>query len=137
LAGVVVDPFPHGIEQVFAAAGLVLAYQKRLTVSLRPAVLFNSQSLYVRVPLMVEVPLFGNCPRDSRSRASPTVAAVGGAGVSTWDVGTETDLLPLLSVGVETHYGSALITAFLSGVLRDKGFDLTADLFLGCLWELK
>jgi hypothetical protein len=56
--------------------------------------------------------------------------------VSSWDGGAGTGWFPLLSGGVEISLGSAVFAGYLSGVLRDNGFDLTADLFAGYLWKL-
>jgi hypothetical protein len=135
MAGAVVDPYPFGIEQVYVAAAVVLAYQKRLAVSLRPTILFNSRSVYFRVPVLLEIPLFGNRRCVSGNESSLKISAVG-AGVGTWEGRTAPELKPLLSGGVELALCSLLVSGSVTAVIREPGLDLMADLFLGYLWDL-
>jgi len=136
MVGAVVDPYIFGIEQVHAAAAVLLAYQKGLAVSLRPMLLFSPRSVYFRVPLLLEIPLFANRRRVSENESGLTVCAVGGGGVGTWDGQTASELNPLLSGGVELSFCSLFVSGFITAVVRENDLDLLADLFLGCLWGL-
>jgi hypothetical protein len=136
IVGAVVDPYFFGIEQVHAAAAVLLAYQKRLAVSLRPMVLFNSRSVYFRVSVLLEIPLFQRRCQVSQNEPSLRISAVGGAGVGSWDGGTESGLRPLISAGVELSVCSIVASGFITAVVRENDLDLLADLFLGYLWDL-
>ena len=136
MIGAVVDPYIFGIEQVHAAAALVLAYQKGLAVSLRPMLLFSPRSVYFRVPLLLEIPLFAIRRRVSQNGSGLTVCAVGGGGVGTWNGQTATELRPVLSGGVELCFCSLFVSGLITAVFRENDLDLLTDLFLGYLWEL-
>ena len=136
MVGAVVDPYISGIEQVHAAAAVVLAYQKRVAVSLRPTLLFSPRSVYFRVPLLLEIPLFAGRRRASDNEPGLTVCAVGGGGVGTWDGPTAPELRPLLSGGVELCFRSLFVSGLITAVVRENDLDLLTDLFLGYLWEL-
>jgi hypothetical protein len=114
----------------------VIGYQKRLALSLRPTILINSRSVYFRLPLLLEIPLFGIRGRDSCSEPALAITAVGGAGVSTWDGETPYGLKPLVAGGFELSLGSLVASGFATAVVRENGPDLMVDLFLGYLLGL-
>ena len=136
MVGAVLDPYLFGIEQVHAAAAVILAYQKRFTVSLRPTILFSPRSVYFRVPVLLEIPLFAKHRRVSQNESSLLVSAVGGVGAGTWEWETAPELRPLLSGGVELSCCSFVVSGFITAVVREKDLDLLTDLFLGYLWDL-
>ncbi|MBN1838135.1 MAG: hypothetical protein JW820_19920 [Spirochaetales bacterium] len=136
LAGVVIDPAPCRIEQAHGAAGVVLGYQGRCAVSLRPALLFNSRSVLVRLPVVLRVPLFGRPRAGPETGRALSFGLIGAAGAGTW-TGDVLRLQPLLSAGVEMSAGPLWLSAAATAMLGHESVDLLGDLLLMYLWTVQ
>jgi hypothetical protein len=142
LVGMVIDPAVFGVEQVHGVAAIVFSYrihlgnQNLLAIFLRPTILYNSRSIYFRLPLYLELLLIRRKQEVRLKNRSAALALLAGAGLGTWDSEPNREVKPLFPGGAELSVYPFSVSGLARFVMEQGNVDSLVDLFLGYYCEM-